>query len=71
MDNVRPEGTEEQYIKYPSGESLGRNFHVMHSKRIRNSPQRYKSRFGAAREWKNDAVTSILYMIQDGVLIEM
>ena len=35
------------------------------SKRIRNSPQRYNPRFGAARKWKNDDVASIVYMIQD------
>ena len=33
--------------------------------RIRNYPQRYKPGFGSAREWKNDAVASIVYMIQD------
>ena len=35
------------------------------SKRIRNSPQRYNPGFGAAKEWKNDAVASLFYMIQD------
>ena len=35
------------------------------SERIRNSTQRYNPGFGAAREWKNDAVASIVYMIQD------
>ena len=35
------------------------------SERIRNSPQRYNPGSGAAREWKNDAVASIVYMIQD------
>ena len=35
------------------------------SKRIRNYPQRYNPGFGDAREWKNDAVASIFYMIQD------
>ena len=35
------------------------------SKRIGNSPQRYNPVFGAAREWKNDAVESIVYIIQD------
>ena len=35
------------------------------SKRIRNYPQRYNPGFGAAREWKNDALASIVYMIQD------
>ena len=35
------------------------------SERIRNSPQRYNPGFGAAREWKNDAVASIVYIIQD------
>ena len=32
--------------------------------RIRNYPQRYNPVFGDAREWKNDNVDSILYMIQ-------
>ena len=35
------------------------------SKRIGNSPQRYNPVFGAAREWKNESVASIVYMIQD------
>ena len=35
------------------------------SESIKNSPQRYNPGFGAAREWKNDAVVSIVYMIQD------
>ena len=35
------------------------------SKRIRNYPQRYNPGFGAAREWNNNAVASIVYMIQD------
>ena len=65
MENVRPERTEDQYVTFPSGEALGRNVHVRRSERIRNSPQRYKPGFGAAREWKNDAVASIVYMIQD------
>ena len=59
MENVCPEGTEYQYVKYPRGEALGRNFHV------RSSPHQYNPWFGAAREWKNDAVASIVYMIQD------
>ena len=44
---------------------MGRNFNVKRSERIINSPQRYNPGFGAAREWKNDAVASIVYMIQD------
>ena len=28
MDNVRPENTEDQSVTYPSGEDMGRNFHV-------------------------------------------
>ena len=35
------------------------------SERIRNSPQRHNPGFLAAREWNNDAVASIVYMIQD------
>ena len=65
MDNRHPEGTEYQYVTSPSGEALGRNVHVRHSKRIRNYPQRYNPGFGAAREWNNYAVASIVYMIQD------
>ena len=64
MENVRPEGTEDQYITSPDGEDLGRNVHVRRSERIRNSPQQYNPGFGAAKEWKHDAVTSIVYMIQ-------
>ena len=65
MDNVCPERTEDQYVTSPSGEALGRNVHVRRSERIRNSPQWYNPGFGAAREWKNDAVISIVYIIQD------
>ena len=64
MDNACSEGTEDQYVTSPSGEALGRNFNVRRSERIRSSPQRYNPGFGAAREWKNDAVSSIVYMIQ-------
>ena len=65
MNNVCPEGTEDQYVTSPSGESLGRNFNVRRSEPIRNSPQRYNPVFGAVREWNNDYVASIVYMIQD------
>ena len=44
---------------------MGGNFHVRRSERIRNSPQQYNPGFGAAREWKNETVASIVYMIQD------
>ena len=65
MDNVCPDGNENQYVTSPSGESLGRNVNVRRSERIRNFPQQFNPGFGAAREWKNDAVASIVYMIQD------
>ena len=65
MYNVCPEVTEDQYVTSPSGEYLGSNVDVRRSKRIINSPQRYNPGFGAARKWKNDAVASIFYMIQD------
>ena len=68
MENLRPGETEDQSVTYPSVEALGRNVHVRHSECIRNYPQRYNPRFGAAREWRNDAVASIVYMIQDGNL---
>ena len=69
MDNVRPEGTEDQYVTSLNGEALGSNVHVRHSERIRNSPQGYNPGFGDAREWNNDAVTNIVYIIQDRDLI--
>ena len=65
MYNVCPEETEYQYVTSPSGESLGRNVDVRRYKRIRNSPHWYNPGFWAAREWKNDYVASIVYMIQD------
>ena len=65
MDNVFPDGNENQYVTSTSGEALGRNVNVRRSERIRNSPQRYNPGFGATREWKNDTVASIVYMIKD------
>ena len=44
---------------------MGRYVYVRPSERIRNSPQRYNPGLWAAREWKNDAFASIVYMIQD------
>ena len=65
MYNICPEGTENKYVTSPNVGYLVRNVHVRSYKRIRNSPHRYNPKFVAAREWKNDAVTSIVYMIQD------
>ena len=41
---------------------------MRHYKLIRKSPRRYDPGFVAARERKNDAVASIVYIIQDGDL---
>ena len=68
MENVCPEVTEDQYVTSTIGEALGRNIHVRRSEHIRNSPQRYNPGFGSDREWKNDDVESIVYMIQDRYL---
>ena len=68
MNNLRPEGTEEQSVTSPSGEALVRNVHVRRSKLIRKYPQQYNPGFGAARGWKKKDVASIVYMIQDGDL---
>ena len=38
---------------------------VRRSERIRNFPQRFNPEFGAATEWKSNAVANIVYMIQD------
>ena len=66
MENVRPEGTEEQSVTSPSGEALGRNANLRRSERIRKSPHRYGPGFGANREWSSDDVASIFYVIQNG-----
>ena len=66
MDNISPEGYEDQSVTSPSGETLGINVHVRRSERIRKSPQRYDPGFEAVREWKNDDVAIIAYIIQDG-----
>ena len=68
MNNVLPEENEYQYVTYTIGESLVRNVHVRSSERIRKSPHWYYPGFGASRERDNDAVTSIVYMTQDGDL---
>ena len=65
MENLCPNGTEDKYVTSPSGEDLGKNVNVKRSKCIRNSPQQYNPGFGAAREWINDDVASIVYMIKD------
>ena len=65
MDNMFPDENENQYVKSPRGENLGRNVNVRRSERIRNYPQRYNPVFEAVIEWKNNDVASILYMIQD------
>ena len=65
IDNVCPEGTKDQYVTSLNEEALGRNFNVRRYERIRNSPQRYNPLFGATRDFNNDAVASIVYMIQD------
>ena len=64
MDNMCPDMNKNQYVTSPSGEALGRNVNVRRSECIRNSPQPYNPGFGAAGEWNNNAVASIVYMIQ-------
>ena len=66
MENVHPEGIEDQYITSTSVEALGRNVNLRRSECIIKSLQRSNPGFGAAREWKNDAVANIVYMIQYG-----
>ena len=47
---------------------MGRIFRVRRSERIRKSPQWYNPGFWAAKEWNNEDVASIVYMIQYGDL---
>ena len=49
MENIHTEGNENQYITSPSGEYLGRNFHMRRSECIRKFTQQYDPVFGAAR----------------------
>ena len=41
---------------------------MRHSKRIRKSPQPYEPGVEATKQWKNDDVAIIFYMIQDWYL---
>ena len=41
MDNVDPEGTEDQYITYPDGEDFSSNVYVGRSELSRNIIQRF------------------------------
>ena len=50
IENVHPEGTEDQSVISSSVEALGRNALVRRSERIRKYSQRYNPGFGAARE---------------------
>ena len=65
MENMCPDRNENQYVTSPSREALGKNVNVRRSECIRNSPQWYNPGLRAAREWNNNAVASIVYMIQD------
>ena len=65
VESVRPEETVSKSVISPSGEALVSYVHVRRSKCIRKSPQRYNPGFRASREWNNEAVASIVYMIQD------
>ena len=42
MDNVRPDGTEDQYVTSPSGEYFVRNVHVRRYEYTIKSPQHYE-----------------------------
>ena len=44
---------------------MGNNVNVRRSERIKNSPTVVIPEFGAATEWKSNAVANIIYMIQD------
>ena len=44
---------------------MGRNVNARRSKCLKNYPQGYNPVFGATRDWKNNAVASLVYMIQD------
>ena len=68
MDNIRPEGTEDQSVTSTSREALGRNIHARRSKRIKKYPQRYETGFGDFRVRKSEDVTSIVYIVQYGYL---
>ena len=65
MEKLCLEGTKKQSVTSPSGEALGSNFYVRRYGGIIKYLHPYDPVFGAAREWNNDDVASIVYMIQD------
>ena len=66
MENNFLEGTKGQSITYPSGEALGRDIHMRHSKCNRKPPQRFDPVFQVIREWKSDDAASLFYILQHG-----
>ena len=66
MENVRSEGTEDQSVTSPSEEYLKKEYLCEAFQTYQKYLQRYEPGLGSAREWNNDAVESMVYMIQDG-----
>ena len=66
MENECSEGTEEQYFKYPSEESLVRDVHVRHSNSIRKYAQHLDPGYGVTIECKSENVASLVGIIHYG-----
>ena len=66
MENERYEGTEEQYFKSPSEESLVRDFHVRNYNHIRKYPQQFDTGCGVTRDCRSDDVASLVGIIHYG-----
>ena len=66
MENWCLEGTDKQSVTSPGGEALDRDVHMSNSKRNRKFTHRFEPSFADVREWKSDAATSLVYMIQYG-----
>ena len=64
MDNICSEGTHDQYMKSPSGEVLGRDFHMRNSECEIKITQRFLN--WAAIKWQIGFVASLVYMIRYG-----
>ena len=66
MDNGHLEGTQDQFVTYPSVDSLGNNVHVSCYGCIRKYPQRYDPVFVSAIDLKSDSVASLVFMTRNG-----
>ena len=60
MDNIGTEGTQDQYITSPSGEALGKDFHMINSECDKKITQQFLN--WDARKQTSAFVASLVYI---------